>query len=87
MWLPCRDFATQVQRIIALGFNTVKIPFSFNDLYGLVPNNYTETCTQVTAQQLQVSQSHCLHILRDVLGTLTDRLGSAGPAALPTPLK
>ena len=45
-----------MQRIIALGFNTVKIPFSFNDLYGLVPNNYTEPCTQVTAQQLQVSQ-------------------------------
>lgn len=43
-----------MQRIIALGFNTVKVPFSFNDLYGLVPNNYTESCTQLTAQQLQV---------------------------------
>eukprot|EP00891_Asterochloris_glomerata_P005014 jgi/Astpho2/5014/Aster-05948 len=50
-----RNFATQVQRIIALGFNTVKVPFSFNDLYGLVPNNYTESCTQLTAQQLQDS--------------------------------
>ena len=64
IWLPRRDFATQVQRIIALGFNTVKVPFSFNDLYGLVPNNYTEPCTQVTAQQLQVSQLPCPNVMK-----------------------
>ena len=59
--LDCRDLATQVQRIIALGFNTIKIPFSFNDLYGLIPNNFTGDCEPLTAAQLQVS---CLHRLR-----------------------
>ena len=50
-----QDFQTQVQRIISLGFNTVKIPFSFNDLAELQPLSFLINCTLPTTEQLQSS--------------------------------
>ncbi|DBB04409.1 TPA: hypothetical protein ACH3X1_012892 [Trebouxia sp. C0004] len=53
-----QDFQTQVQRILSLGFNTVKIPFSFNDLSGLQPLDFVINCTLPTTAQLQSSVSN-----------------------------
>ncbi|KAL3142124.1 hypothetical protein ABBQ32_004742 [Trebouxia sp. C0010 RCD-2024] len=50
-----QDFQTQVQRIISLGFNMVKIPFSFNDLADLQPLSVLTNCTLPTTEQLQSS--------------------------------
>ena len=50
-----QDFQTQVQRILSLGFNMVKIPFSFNDLANLQPQNFVTNCTLPTTAQLQSS--------------------------------
>ena len=50
-----QDFQTQVQRILSLGFNMVKIPFSFNDLVGLQPQSFLTNCTLPTREQLQSS--------------------------------
>ena len=50
-----QDFQTQVQRILSLGFNMVKIPFSFNDLSGLQPLDFVVNCTLPTTAQLQSS--------------------------------
>ena len=50
-----QDFQTQVQRIISLGFNMVKIPFSFNDLAELQPLSVLTNCTLPTREQLQSS--------------------------------
>jgi len=50
-----QDFQTQVQRILSLGFNMVKIPFSFNDLSGLQPLDFIINCTLPTTAQLKSS--------------------------------
>ena len=50
-----QDFQTQVRRIVSLGFNTVKVPFSFNDLAGLQPQSFLTNCTLPNEQQLQSS--------------------------------
>lgn len=50
-----QDFQTQVQRILSLGFNMVKIPFSFKDLAGLQPQSFITNCTLPTRAQLQSS--------------------------------
>ena len=50
-----QDFQTQVQRILSLGFNMVKIPFSFSDLSGLQPKDFVINCTLPTTAQLQGS--------------------------------
>jgi aryl-phospho-beta-D-glucosidase BglC (GH1 family) len=42
------DFATVVQRQKLLGFNAVRLPFSFHDLHGLAPKNFAQTCTMPT---------------------------------------
>ncbi|MBA2727273.1 MAG: cellulase family glycosylhydrolase [Parachlamydiaceae bacterium] len=38
------DFATVVYRMQLLGFNAVRLPFSFKDLYNLSPRNYVTSC-------------------------------------------
>lgn len=48
-----QDFQVQVQRILALGFNMVKIPFSFNDLSMLQPQSFLLNCTLPTDAQVQ----------------------------------
>lgn len=49
------DFSTQVQRMKALGFNTVKLPFSFNTLLGGADTpNVPFKCSTATAAQIQV---------------------------------
>ena len=50
-----QDFQVQVQRILALGFNMVKIPFSFNDLASLQPESFLLNCTLPTTAQVQAS--------------------------------
>lgn len=48
------DFSTQVVRIRALGFNAVKLPFSFSQLLGAALAPVSTTCTTTTDAQLQV---------------------------------
>ncbi|EIE18857.1 hypothetical protein COCSUDRAFT_59785 [Coccomyxa subellipsoidea C-169] len=50
------DFSTQVQRMKSLGFNAVKLPFSFKTLLGTAPTpKYPLKCISTTAAQLQAS--------------------------------
>lgn len=49
------DFSTQVTRIRALGFNAVKLPFSFSTLLGAALAPVSTACTTATPAQLQVS--------------------------------
>ena len=49
------DFATSVTRLAALGFNAVRIPFSFSDLQATRTRNFTRACPTATPAQLQVS--------------------------------
>ena len=42
------DFATVVYRIKLLGFNAVRLPFSFQNLYNASPKSQTQTCSAVT---------------------------------------
>ena len=41
-----QDWATIVYRIQLLGFNAVRIPFSFKDLQA-TPKSFSQSCTQV----------------------------------------
>ena len=43
-----KDFATVVYRMQLLGFNTVRLPFSFKDLFDAAPKPVAQPCTQVT---------------------------------------
>ena len=36
-----KDFATVVHRLLLLGFNAVRLPFSFQDLHNLPPRDWT----------------------------------------------
>lgn len=42
-----QDFANVVYRIKLLGFNAIRLPFSFNDLYGKSPKWLNTKCTSV----------------------------------------
>ena len=53
-----QDFQVQVQRILALGFNMVKIPFSFNDLSMLQPQSFLLNCTLPTTAQVQAATTN-----------------------------
>ena len=48
------DFASAVQQIIALGFNTVKLPFSFTELLSTAAAPVAQQCTATSAEALQV---------------------------------
>ena len=41
------DFATIVYRLQLLGFNSVRLPFSFSDLYDKQPASMQRNCAQV----------------------------------------
>jgi hypothetical protein len=43
------DFATVVYRLQLLGFNAVRLPFSFADLYDTPPKSQTRSCPQARA--------------------------------------
>ena len=43
-----------VQKLLALGFNTVKLPFSFNILNTAQPANVTSACQASNATAIQV---------------------------------
>lgn len=43
------DFATIVYRLQLLGFNAVRLPFSFSDLYDKAPESQVRNCAQVRA--------------------------------------
>lgn len=49
------DFATVVYRMELLGFNAIRLPFSFQDLFNLAPKNYAQGCTIATQSQIQAS--------------------------------
>lgn len=49
-----QDFATQVQRIIALGFNSVELPFSFKALLGGSPDPIPTACRDASFALLMV---------------------------------
>lgn len=49
------DFATVVYRMQLLGFNAIRLPFSFHDLYNLAPRSYSQTCQIPTQSQIQAS--------------------------------
>jgi hypothetical protein len=42
------DFATIVYRLQLLGFNSVRIPFSFKNLYDVPPRSYQQSCNTLT---------------------------------------
>jgi len=48
------DFSTHIVRIRALGFNAVKLPFSFSQLLGTALAPVSTACTTATDAQLQV---------------------------------
>ncbi|BDA41281.1 probable endoglucanase E1 [Coccomyxa sp. Obi] len=50
-----QDFGIVLYRIQLLGFNTIRVPFSFQILYNTQPSSYTAACTPVT--NVQVGQS------------------------------
>lgn len=51
------DFATVVYRLQLLGFNAIRLPFSFKDIYDLPPQNLTKNCQipSITAIQASVT--------------------------------
>ena len=49
------DFATVVARLKNLGFNAVRLPFSFKDLNTLVPRSFARSCTLPAPAQLAAS--------------------------------
>jgi hypothetical protein len=49
------DFATVVYRMQLLGFNAVRLPFSFSDLYNLSPKNYTQNSPTASQSEIQTS--------------------------------
>ncbi|KAK9836719.1 hypothetical protein WJX74_006621 [Apatococcus lobatus] len=49
------DFATSVRRLAALGFNAVRIPFSFTDLQAKGTRNFTRACHSVSEAELRAS--------------------------------
>lgn len=51
------DFATQVQRIISLGFNTIELPFSFKALQGGNPDEVQTECSITPYEQLKARRS------------------------------
>ena len=56
-----QDWATIVYRIQLLGFNAVRIPFSFKDLQAS-PKDFSQACTQVENAPMaliQQSQAQC----------------------------
>lgn len=48
------DFTSAVQQIVALGFNTVKLPFSFSNLLMQPADPVSQGCTATSKQGLQV---------------------------------
>ena len=49
------DFSGQVVRLRALGFNAVKLPFSFGALLGSAVSTISTACATATDAQVQVS--------------------------------
>ena len=49
------DFATIVLRLRALGFNTIRLPFSFKDLAGVAPKPFSRACTLPTLAEVAQS--------------------------------
>lgn len=49
------DFATVVYRMQLLGFNAIRLPFSFKDLYDLAPRNYASSCQIPSQSTIQAS--------------------------------
>ena len=47
-----QDFETVARRIELLGFNAIRIPFSFTDLYTMGPLNYTKPCIHAAPGQV-----------------------------------
>ena len=47
-----QDFETVARRIELLGFNAIRIPFSFTDLYTMGPLNYTKPCVHAAPGQV-----------------------------------
>lgn len=47
------ELTTVLQRIQLLGFNAIRLPFSFTDLFTLGPRNYTKNCTHVTDAEVR----------------------------------
>lgn len=48
------DFSTQLQRIIALGFNTIELPFSFKGLQAGAPSKIPTDCFVTPYDQILV---------------------------------
>lgn len=49
------DFATIVHRLQLLGFNAVRLPFSFKDLNETKPRNYAQNCKIASLSDIQTS--------------------------------
>lgn len=54
------DFSTVVHRMKLLGFNAVRLPFSFKDLYQSSPRNYIAYSQLATVEDIQKSVTHPL---------------------------
>lgn len=51
------DFATVVYRLKLLGFNAVRLPFSFKNLYGGTPTSFTQACPTDSVSSVASSTS------------------------------
>lgn len=49
------ELTTVLQRLQLLGFNALRLPFSFTDLYTLPPRNFTKHCTHATDAEVRLS--------------------------------
>ncbi len=73
------DFSTVVYRMQLLGFNAVRLPFSFSDLYTLIPRNFEQTASQASESEIQAS-------VTDPNATATGKIPSQNaPALFPNP--
>ena len=52
------DFATVVYRIQLLGFNAVRLPFSFQSIYNASPKSQTQTCSASTTEAILSSVTY-----------------------------
>ncbi|EIE25045.1 hypothetical protein COCSUDRAFT_46570 [Coccomyxa subellipsoidea C-169] len=50
-----QNFDSVAWRIKLMGFNTIRIPFSFQVLFNMVPRSYTAACTPTTADTVKQS--------------------------------
>ena len=68
------DFSTVVYRLQLLGFNAVRLPFSFTDLYDTPPKSQTRSCPQARPEPNATPMTDPQHDLPSILTRPTGKL-------------